>query len=163
MKHLFPKIAALLAGVLLLTACAADDSSLDPHNPVTLTMWHVYGEQADSPMNRLVDEFNATVGAEQGVLVNVTLMTNSTDIGPKLLAAQKHCRRGRDAGPVFLPHWQRRRAGSGEPCGLDRPVLSRGVCVLCGQFPGGRPDRGAAVRPAGLQIHPHPVRQRQPV
>jgi multiple sugar transport system substrate-binding protein len=27
-------------------------SELDKNKPVTLTMWHVYGEQADSPMNR---------------------------------------------------------------------------------------------------------------
>ena len=89
MKRLLKSIAVLLSSILLLTACTAGNSLLDPHDPVTLTMWHVYGEQADSPMNRLVEEFNATVGAEKGVLIHVTLMTNSTDIGPKLLASQK--------------------------------------------------------------------------
>ena len=89
MKHLFSAITVLLASILLLTACTEKGSCLAPHDPVTLTMWHVYGEQADSPMNRLVEEFNATAGMENGVLINVTLMTNSTDIGPKLLAAQK--------------------------------------------------------------------------
>ena len=89
MKHLISAIALLLTLVCLLTACTSDRTLLDPRHPVTLTMWHVYGEQADSPMNRLVDEFNATLGREQGVVINVTLMTNSTDIGPRLLAAQK--------------------------------------------------------------------------
>ena len=35
-------------------------SELDKNKPVTLTMWHVYGEQADSPMNRLIDLTNLT-------------------------------------------------------------------------------------------------------
>ena len=36
-----------------------------------LSIWHVYGEQADSPMNRLLTEFNDTVGREKGILLNV--------------------------------------------------------------------------------------------
>ena len=61
---------------------------LDARKPVTLSMWHVYGEQADSPMNRLIKEFNETVGAEKGVIIDVTLMSNASQIGQKLLAAQ---------------------------------------------------------------------------
>jgi len=49
----------ILSGILLLTftfggLCACSDKSLlDPNDPVTLTIWHVYGEQADAPMNLL--------------------------------------------------------------------------------------------------------------
>ena len=67
-----------LIGLMLcfaFTGCS-DKPKLDPDNPVTLTMWHVYGEQADSPMNRLIEEFNKTVGAEKGIIINVTLMSN---------------------------------------------------------------------------------------
>lgn len=28
-------------------------------------MWHVYGEQSNSPMNDFVEKFNATVGKEK--------------------------------------------------------------------------------------------------
>ena len=79
-----------LIGLMLcfaLTGCS-DKPKLDPDNPVTLTMWHVYGEQADSPMNRLIEEFNKTVGAEKGIIINVTLMSNASQIGQKLLDAQ---------------------------------------------------------------------------
>ena len=65
-----------LIGLMLcfaFTGCS-DKPKLDPDNPVTLTMWHVYGEQADSPMNRLIEEFNHTVGAEKGIIINVTLI-----------------------------------------------------------------------------------------
>ena len=79
-----------LIGLMLcfaFTGCS-DKPKLDPDNPVTLTMWHVYGEQADSPMNRLIEEFNKTVGAEKGIIINVTLMSNASQIGQKLLDAQ---------------------------------------------------------------------------
>ena len=83
-------LSLILAGLLLLlslTGCS-QKTKLDPDNPVTLTMWHVYGEQADSPMNRLIQEFNETVGLEKGIIIDVTMMSNAAQIGKKLLDAQ---------------------------------------------------------------------------
>ena len=62
-----------LAFIICASGCGAG-SELDPDKPVTLTLWHVYGEQADSPMNRLVDEFNSTVGKDKGIIINTTLI-----------------------------------------------------------------------------------------
>ena len=73
---------------LLLFGCDKQETLLDPQKPVTLTMWHVYGEQADSPMNRYVEDFNRTVGKEKGIIINVTLMSNASQIGQKLVKAQ---------------------------------------------------------------------------
>ncbi len=75
-------------GLLALVSGCGERSALDPDEPVTLSMWHVYGEQADSPMNRLVEEFNQTVGKERGIIINVTLMSSTAQIGEKLLDAQ---------------------------------------------------------------------------
>jgi len=83
------KILALLLFVMLIigmTGCSTP-TLLDPDNPVTLTFWHVYGEQADSPMNQLVAEFNATVGNEKGIVVSVTNVTNTSKIGGQLKSA----------------------------------------------------------------------------
>lgn len=93
-------LSLLLAGLLLLTLLGgcSHDSKLNPENPITLTMWHVYGEQADSPMNRLVEEFNRTVGKEKGIIINVSLMSSTAQIGEKLLAAQKG-----EAGAMEMP------------------------------------------------------------
>lgn len=84
------RIALILIAVLALTVLSgcAKKTALTPKEPVTLTMWHVYGEQADSPMNRLVEEFNQTVGREKGIIINVTLMSSTAQIGQKLLDAQ---------------------------------------------------------------------------
>ncbi len=62
-------------------------TSLSPDAPVTLTMWHVYGEQSDSPMNRLIDEFNETVGKEKGIVIDVTVVTNASVLRSQLLDA----------------------------------------------------------------------------
>lgn len=93
-------LSLLLAGLFCLTALCgcAEKTKLDPENPVTLNMWHVYGEQADSPMNRLVEEFNSTIGQEKGIIINVTLMSSTAQIGEKLLTSQKG-----EAGAVAMP------------------------------------------------------------
>ena len=68
-------------------AGCADDSQPSPENPVTLSLWHVYGSQTESPMNELVAEFNATVGAENGITVTVTSVTDSDAIDGALAAS----------------------------------------------------------------------------
>lgn len=40
-------------------------------------------------MNRYVEDFNRTVGKEKGIIINVTLMSNASQIGQKLVNAQK--------------------------------------------------------------------------
>ena len=70
------KLAAVLPG-LALAGCGGSKTLLSAKDPTMLSIWHMYGEQADSPMNRLLTEFNDTVGKEKGILLNVTNMTNS--------------------------------------------------------------------------------------
>ena len=84
--RLFSLLLLALTG-LALSGCR--DSVLDPDEPVSLSFWHVYGAQADSPMNRLVEQFNSSVGRERGVVVNVTSLSNSTAMHFPLVAAAK--------------------------------------------------------------------------
>lgn len=79
-------------------------SELDKNKPVTLTMWHVYGEQADSPMNRLIDEFNETVGVEKGIIINVTAMSNASKIGEKLLDSHNKIPGSAEMPDLFFAH-----------------------------------------------------------
>ena len=83
MKKRWLILLLLVLSSTLLAGCRTKDSLLDPKQPVTLTMWHVYGEQADSPMNRYVEEFNRTVGKEKGIIIDVTLLSNASQIGEK--------------------------------------------------------------------------------
>ena len=104
MKRLFAGLTALSLLAVLLTGCGDRSGQLSPRDPVVLSMWHVYGEQADSPMNRLVEEFNETVGRDRGVIINVTLMTNSTAVEQKLLDAQAHVVGSLDFPDLFFCH-----------------------------------------------------------
>ena len=73
--------------VFALTGCG-NKSLLSAKEPVELTMWHVYGEQAGSPMDTLVEEFNRTEGKEKGVRVKVTELSSAAKIGGFLLETQ---------------------------------------------------------------------------
>ena len=88
MKKIITTILSLAIIIMCFTGCA-DQSKPDPSHPVTLTMWHVYGSQTESPLNRLIDEFNRTVGKESGVTINVVSVTSSSAIDKALAASSK--------------------------------------------------------------------------
>lgn len=100
------KIFSLLLIFVILVYCLSGckRSELDKNNPVTLSLWHVYGEQSDSPMNRLIDEFNETVGMEKGIIINVTAMSNASKIGEKLLDAHNKMPGAAEMPDLFFAH-----------------------------------------------------------
>ena len=82
-------LALFLAFTMLLSLAGCGNKTLlDPKEPVELTFWHVYGEQAGSPMDLLVEEFNQTVGREKGVRVKVTAQSSTSRIGELLRESQ---------------------------------------------------------------------------
>ena len=86
--------------IFALTGCG-NKSLLSAKEPVELTMWHVYGEQAGSPMDTLVEEFNRTEGKEKGVRVKVTEMSSAAKIGGFLLEVQGE---GQEMPDLFTCH-----------------------------------------------------------
>lgn len=60
---------------------------LPQKEPITLNIWHVYGGQTDSPLNDSIDEFNNTVGKEQGIYIQVTSVSNTNSIHEDVLAS----------------------------------------------------------------------------
>ena len=78
-------ILLLIAALLLCTSCS--NTAKSEEMPTTITVWHVYGGQTDSPLNDLIDEFNQTVGKEQQINVQVTSVSNSNTIHELVLAA----------------------------------------------------------------------------
>ncbi len=86
MRKIISFIITIALTAVCLTGCA-DKNKPDTDNPVTLTMWHVYGSQTKSPLNDVIDEFNDTVGRENGVSVNVVSVTSSSAIDKALSAS----------------------------------------------------------------------------
>ena len=101
---IFIAVAMTLAIPFTCMACNNNRTSLDPKKPTTLTMWHVYGEQVNSPMNDYIEQFNATVGKEKGIIINVTLMSNASQIGKKLKDAQTGKPGSKDMPDLFFCH-----------------------------------------------------------
>ncbi|MFR6640795.1 MAG: hypothetical protein ACLUSP_05315 [Christensenellales bacterium] len=77
-------------------------------------MWHVYGEQVDSPMNVYIEQFNSTTGKEKGIVINVALMSNASQIGKKLKDAQTGKAGSKDMPDLFFCH-----AGDAKSLGKD--------------------------------------------
>ena len=79
------RVLAVLTGaclVMLLGGCGKKEKE-----PVTVTLWHVYGGQTESPLNDLIDEFNETVGKDKNIRVEVGSVTNTNIIHEGVLAA----------------------------------------------------------------------------
>lgn len=52
----------LICLVAVISSGCGNKASLDPAKPVTLTIWHVYGNQTNSPFNDTIEKFNASEG-----------------------------------------------------------------------------------------------------
>ena len=86
MKKILSIILTFAITAVCFSGCS-DKTKPDADNPVTLTMWHVYGSQTKSPLNDAIDEFNDTVGRDNGVTVNVVSVTSSSAIDKALSAS----------------------------------------------------------------------------
>ena len=65
----------LIAVLLFCTGCS--NTVTKEEVPTTITVWHVYGGQTDSPLNDLIDQFNQTVGKQKQINVQVTSVSNT--------------------------------------------------------------------------------------
>ncbi len=91
--HLRKKITALAMTAILtcsIYGCTAKKSestaaSLDPDNPVTVTIWNYYNGDQLALFEQLVEEFNSTVGTEKGVTVTSVSLGNVDTLADSLL------------------------------------------------------------------------------
>lgn len=91
-KYMWAALAVCLA-LFCLAGCGRKDEE-----PVTVTLWHVYGGEVDSPLDVLVEKFNGTVGAEKNIRVKVELVSSSGAIHKSVPAAANG-----DPGAPALP------------------------------------------------------------
>lgn len=96
MKRLFKRITALAsAAALTLSLAACGGSAVSgPKNtaptnakPVSITVWTYYNGDQLETFNKLVDEFNATVGKEQNITVEASSQGSVNDLETNVLAA----------------------------------------------------------------------------
>lgn len=101
-------IATILSFIILLTCLSGcgNKAAPTPENPVTLTMWHVYGSQTKSPLNDAIAEFNQTTGRETGITINVVSVTSSSAID-KALASSANGEPGAEDMPDLFTAYPR--------------------------------------------------------
>ncbi len=80
-RKFFVGLTLLLA--ILLSACS-QTSRLNPKKPITITLWHNFGGQMQTMMDEQIEEFNATVGKEKGIIISVTSISSSAALQEKL-------------------------------------------------------------------------------
>ena len=73
--------------VFALTGCDDNNATggaqvvkLDPDNPTTITLWHYYNGPQQDVFDQLVEEFNQSVGAEQGIIVKSSSHGSISDL-----------------------------------------------------------------------------------
>ena len=59
---------------------ASSSAVLSPSDPVTLTVWTYYNGDQLETFNRLVEEFNNTLGQEKGILVETSSLGGVTEL-----------------------------------------------------------------------------------
>ncbi|MGI6224922.1 MAG: extracellular solute-binding protein [Peptococcales bacterium] len=77
----------LVVFLIFCTFVGCSSLKINHRNPVTLTIWHNYGGQMKDTMDEMVDQFNDTVGAKEGIILNVTSISGSSTLHEKLIMA----------------------------------------------------------------------------
>ena len=85
------KVISVVIIVAILSTMAGCGKSQSRKEPITLTIWHVYGGQTDSPLNDLIDEFNGTEGKKEGIKIQVGMVSNTNTIHEEVLKAVEKC------------------------------------------------------------------------
>lgn len=83
MRKIMMMILVVFFVSVIFTGCQ-EENVTKADDPVTLTMWHNYGGEMQQTMDYLIDQFNSTVGKEQGIVINVTAISSGAELNKSL-------------------------------------------------------------------------------
>lgn len=87
MKRKFLSAVWLILIMVFTLAGCGEGEKINPANPVTINLWHNYGGQLRETMDNMVDEFNESIGIDNGIIINVTSISGSATLHEKLTMA----------------------------------------------------------------------------
>lgn len=73
--------------VLLLPVTGLAEHGLSPEDPQVLTLWHYYNGAQQQVFDRLVAEFNDTIGLEKGIIIAPISQGSVDDLADKVLSS----------------------------------------------------------------------------
>lgn len=97
-------VSMLLLVALGLFGVGCSNGKAANEEPITIFIWHVYGAQTDSPLNDLIEVFNNTVGKDEGIQVEVTMVSNNNSIHESILAAAAEEPGAADLPDIFVAY-----------------------------------------------------------
>lgn len=85
-KNLALMLSVAMATIAL-SGCGGSGKAklLDPKKPVTVTVWNYYNGDQLTAFEKLVDDFNNTIGAEKGIVVESASQGSVNDLADRLL------------------------------------------------------------------------------
>lgn len=88
----------LKLGLLLALCFLTLFSCKQKKEEIILSMWHNYGGEMQKSMDSLIEEFNATIGTDKGITINVTAISSSKELNKALLSIDNE-----DPGSPAMP------------------------------------------------------------
>lgn len=105
MRNYMRKLRRLCVGMLCmammgisLSGCSEKNHGLDPDNHVKITMWHYYSSSQKNAFDKLITEFNATQGKDEGIIVEAVSQGGVTELENALLTSANG-----DVGAAKMP------------------------------------------------------------
>lgn len=72
-----------------LSGCMKKEYGLDKNKPIVISIWHYYNGANKTTFDELVSEFNETVGAEKGIIIDPYNQGSITDLFNNITASAK--------------------------------------------------------------------------
>lgn len=70
---------------ILFSGCKADNKLLDSKSPISITIWHYYNGSQKTAFDKLISEFNETVGKENGIIVEALSQGSINDLHKSII------------------------------------------------------------------------------
>lgn len=79
----------LILGIMISSIGCSNASSitLDPNNPIHLTVWHYYNGASQAAFDDLCQQFNTTIGKEEGIVVEGYSQGSISDLENAIIAS----------------------------------------------------------------------------
>lgn len=98
-------VSLLLCFAMLFAGCQKEETpKLDKDNPVSITIWHYYNGMQKQTFDQIVNEFNETVGNEQGIVVTAYTQGSINDLISNVLDSINHKVGSQETPDVFAAY-----------------------------------------------------------
>lgn len=106
--------------IILLAGCTntSKKTTLNPQKPIVINLWHAYNSHAKIVLDKLIAEFNDTVGLEKGIIVETYAYGTIKELDHAIYASAKNT-----IGSADMPHIFSASSDSAHQINSIRPLV----------------------------------------